>query len=129
MRQQILPQLPLILNIPHPRTRNRVLIQILDTQILRPNIPRRISPRSRSKTGGLTGPVQLQSEGEGEIALEETRAGSGGGDAEICVVEEEEEGEEEGGEEDVFEAWLHFGFGFGLGFGLVLVWFWFGWFV
>lgn len=47
-----------------------------------------------------SGPVQLHFKREGEVVLEDGRAGLGGGDAEDCV-EEEEEGEEGEGSADV----------------------------
>ena len=51
-----------------------------------------------SRRSARTGPVQLDFEREGEIAVEDARAGSGGGHAEVGVGEE---GEGEEGETEV----------------------------
>ena len=65
-----------------------------------------------SRRSALTGPVQLDFEREGEIAVEDARAGSCGGHAEVRV----EEGEGDEGEADVeseavgggYRWWVHF---------------------
>ena len=107
MRQQIPPQPPRIPVRSKPRTRDRVLIEVLDAQVLWRMLVGRSGVRGRSVVGGLLSPVQLDGDRDGEVAVEDAGAGSGGGHAEAGGDEEEgEEGEGEGeGEEDVeFEA-------------------------
>lgn len=106
MRQQIPPQPPRIPVRSKPRTGDRVLIEVLDAQVLWRMLVGRSGVRGGSIVGGLLSPVQLDGDRDGEVAVEDAGAGFGGGHAEVGGEEEGEEGEGEG-EEDVdggFEA-------------------------